>query len=527
MPNIDFNQLSALPITELAFPELVAPAAADRSAQLFNDYLKRADFVSKSVPAAPAPKSQSADHPPSRKTDSPSRSSDRTDRTPKSPSSDAPAAGHSPAASETGRPAGDAAAPSPDQTQQAQDDAFKTAPKDANDGESPVSASDNDSVKDRKKAKGEKKDESTEAVTAELRKEASGLPVAAEANAQNDRSANDNNAEQLSAEAAVAQVAADPGEANAAPTSEKSAGSRGKVAAPMEKPEQNPDAAANEWLALDGTSHAVDDSDGKTKTKKTRTAADARNPSRPQKSAARTVDASSTDDAKAASVTVSNGSPDAVPASSAASPSAAILPTVLEALKNADKPTASRDSVSAVADLRTASPTASKTAAAREGSSSATTNGSDAPAHVARAQFVQRVERAFAAMGNREGSVRLKLSPPELGVLKLEIGIHRGVMKARVEAETPAAQSLLLDNLPALRERLAQQNIHIQQFDVDLMDRQPGGTPQQAFDQSGSGGQHGGRSAPPPTAAEIASNSPISPAASQRAGMGGGLNVIV
>ncbi len=41
-------------------------------------------------------------------------------------------------------------------------------------------------------------------------------------------------------------------------------------------------------------------------------------------------------------------------------------------------------------------------------------------------------------------------------------------MSARLEAETPTARSLLLDNLPALRERLAGQNIKVERFDVDL-----------------------------------------------------------
>jgi flagellar hook-length control protein FliK len=131
-------------------------------------------------------------------------------------------------------------------------------------------------------------------------------------------------------------------------------------------------------------------------------------------------------------------------------------------------------------------------------------------------------------MGSREGSVRLKLSPPELGVLKLEIGVSKGVMKARVEAETPAAKSLLLDNLPELRERLAQQNINIQQFDVDLMDRSTGGMPQQTFDQSDSGSRQQNRSSRRTDAAETAAVGPAaSTAASQRSGMGGGLNIIV
>ncbi len=39
-----------------------------------------------------------------------------------------------------------------------------------------------------------------------------------------------------------------------------------------------------------------------------------------------------------------------------------------------------------------------------------------------------------------------------------------------MQAETPEARSALVENLPMLRERLAEQGIRIDRFDVDLMD---------------------------------------------------------
>ena len=44
-------------------------------------------------------------------------------------------------------------------------------------------------------------------------------------------------------------------------------------------------------------------------------------------------------------------------------------------------------------------------------------------------------------------------------------------MVARIEAETQSARMLLIDHLPLLRDRLAEHEIHIQQFDVDLLDQ--------------------------------------------------------
>ena len=93
---------------------------------------------------------------------------------------------------------------------------------------------------------------------------------------------------------------------------------------------------------------------------------------------------------------------------------------------------------------------------------------------------MQRVEQAFQDLSDQGGSVRLRLSPPELGSLHIEISVAKGEMTARVQAETPAARNILLDNLPALRERLAQHDIKVQSFDVDLMDRSGGGMSNQS-----------------------------------------------
>ncbi len=123
----------------------------------------------------------------------------------------------------------------------------------------------------------------------------------------------------------------------------------------------------------------------------------------------------------------------------------------------------------------------SRTTASQQG------NVDEAGSDFSSERFVQRVERAFAAMSDRGGTVRLRLSPPELGSLRVEISVNKGVMKARVEAETKEAKNLLLENLPALRDRLAQQNIEIQKFDVDLREQSLGGTPQQTADQAGTG----------------------------------------
>jgi flagellar hook-length control protein FliK len=98
------------------------------------------------------------------------------------------------------------------------------------------------------------------------------------------------------------------------------------------------------------------------------------------------------------------------------------------------------------------------------------------------ARLIHRVARAFAAAGEVGGEVRLRLSPPELGALRLDVRVQEGVLVARLETETATARTAIIDNLPALRERLAEQGVRIERFDVDLMQRQPGGTPDRPAD---------------------------------------------
>ena len=92
---------------------------------------------------------------------------------------------------------------------------------------------------------------------------------------------------------------------------------------------------------------------------------------------------------------------------------------------------------------------------------------------VDRARFIGRVEGAMRTAQQRDGRVQVRLSPPELGSLRIEITVQHGVLHAKIEAETPTARNLLLDNLPALRERLAQQDMRVEKFDVDV--RRDGG----------------------------------------------------
>jgi flagellar hook-length control protein FliK len=74
--------------------------------------------------------------------------------------------------------------------------------------------------------------------------------------------------------------------------------------------------------------------------------------------------------------------------------------------------------------------------------------------------------------------MRLRLSPPELGSLQMQISVKQGALTASIQADNSTAQQVLLDSLPDLRERLAQQDIRIERFDVQVAGQGSGGSSQ-------------------------------------------------
>lgn len=141
-------------------------------------------------------------------------------------------------------------------------------------------------------------------------------------------------------------------------------------------------------------------------------------------------------------------------------------------------------------------------------------------------RFVQRVARAFESAEQRGGPIRLRLSPPELGSLRLEVKVEGHVMLARVEAETPAARTLLLDNLGVLRERLAQQDIRIEQFDIDLLDRQSQSSADGQQQNASTGNQHQS-GATTSKDNDVESDVPSATRPADQFGQDGSINVIV
>ena len=100
-------------------------------------------------------------------------------------------------------------------------------------------------------------------------------------------------------------------------------------------------------------------------------------------------------------------------------------------------------------------------------------------------RLVDRVRRAFLAARQRGGPLRIRLHPPELGSLKLELQVQRGGVRASLETDTAAAKSVLVEHLAALKERLADSGLRVDTFDVRWRD------PAEARQDSGQNGTFG------------------------------------
>lgn len=110
-------------------------------------------------------------------------------------------------------------------------------------------------------------------------------------------------------------------------------------------------------------------------------------------------------------------------------------------------------------------------------------------------RLIQRVARGFERIGDQGGNIRLRLHPPELGSLAMTVRVEGKTLSAEIVTETVQARQALVDNLPQLKQQLAENGLTIEKFDVRVMDQQPsfsgqtfsGQSSQQNSSQSSSG----------------------------------------
>jgi len=101
------------------------------------------------------------------------------------------------------------------------------------------------------------------------------------------------------------------------------------------------------------------------------------------------------------------------------------------------------------------------------------------------AQVIEQAAWAIQVTHAGGQEMRLELSPPDLGALQVSVSVHDGVLSARLEAQNPATQRILADNLSQLKDSLTQQGVAFDRIDV-----LPGGS------NAGSGGSRAGDPSP-------------------------------
>jgi len=83
-------------------------------------------------------------------------------------------------------------------------------------------------------------------------------------------------------------------------------------------------------------------------------------------------------------------------------------------------------------------------------------------------RMIDRIARAISRAGDSgRTTVRLRLYPPELGTVRIEVSSLRGTVSARIETSTPEAGRALGANLGALRESIRSAGVDLRGVEVN------------------------------------------------------------
>lgn len=86
---------------------------------------------------------------------------------------------------------------------------------------------------------------------------------------------------------------------------------------------------------------------------------------------------------------------------------------------------------------------------------------------------IARISRGLqSAVNQRGGNVTLRLDPPELGQVRIEMAVRDGVVNARITASTDSVRRLLTDQLGHLRQALDRQGLTIDRLEVQTASNQ-------------------------------------------------------
>jgi flagellar hook-length control protein FliK len=106
------------------------------------------------------------------------------------------------------------------------------------------------------------------------------------------------------------------------------------------------------------------------------------------------------------------------------------------------------------------------------GNGTSSGDGSITTSNEQRVRLVQRVARAFQRIGPGGGQVHMMLHPAELGSVRLAMSINGSHVQALLTAESPAAENVLREHLPELRQRLADSGLVVDRMEVQSEQRE-------------------------------------------------------
>jgi len=101
-----------------------------------------------------------------------------------------------------------------------------------------------------------------------------------------------------------------------------------------------------------------------------------------------------------------------------------------------------------------------------------------------RIDLARRILDAVQISAQKSRPLRVRLHPPELGVLQVEITREQGSISARLEVETLAARQILAEHLAELKASLHRNGVTVERLDIQLADGRSGGRIREHFEQS-------------------------------------------
>jgi flagellar hook-length control protein FliK len=101
--------------------------------------------------------------------------------------------------------------------------------------------------------------------------------------------------------------------------------------------------------------------------------------------------------------------------------------------------------------------------------SSSAAHARHAQAETKSAELVERVASALRQSHESGRQLRVRLSPPELGTLQIEVSARNGVLSVRLDVQTATAHQVILENLPLLHDALAQHGTTVERIDVQIV----------------------------------------------------------